>query len=115
MPSPGLLSKHYAPRAPLTLVPSSGALMRAAREGLAHGLRVGILATAEDARALREIPVVIAELGPEHNVERIASRLYGALRELDEQNVNVIFARDVVQHEGLWLAVRDRLHRAASR
>lgn len=120
MASPGLLAKHYAPRAPLTLFrgnPASlrDALAQGAREALARGQRVGILATTEDADILRELPVVIAELGPERDVERIASRLYTALRELDEQKVDIIVARELGRDEGLGLAIRDRLQRAATK
>ncbi len=120
MASPGLLSKHYAPRAPMTIYQGERtavgpALMAAAREAVAAGLRVGVLATTEDARVLSGLPVVIAEIGSEHDVETIAARLYAALRELDATPVDLILARDVSRDDGLWRAVRDRLHRAAAR
>jgi len=119
MASPGLLSKHYAPRAPMTIYQGDPAavrqaLMAAAREAMAAGQRVGVLATAEDALMLRGVPVVIAELGSEHDVEAIAAGLYAALRQLDAARVDVILMRDASRDEGLWLAVGDRLHRAAA-
>ncbi|MBI2828893.1 MAG: threonylcarbamoyl-AMP synthase [Acidobacteria bacterium] len=118
--SPGLLSKHYAPRAPITIYQGEPAAVRpallaAAREAVAAGLRVGVLATTEDMPMLSQVPVVIAELGSEYDVEAIAARLYAALRELDAAQVDLILARDVSQDAGLWRAVRDRLHRAAAR
>jgi L-threonylcarbamoyladenylate synthase len=120
MASPGLLSKHYAPRAPMTIYQGEPAAVRhallaAAREAVAAGRRVGVLATTEDTPLLSGVPVVIADLGSEHDVEAIAARLYAALRDLDAAQVDVILARDVSRDEGLWRAVRDRLHRAAAR
>ena len=64
---------------------------------------------------MRDLPVVIAALGSEDDAEATAARLYAALRELDSVQVDVILARDIGRDEGLWRAVRDRLHRAATR
>ena len=120
MASPGLLLKHYAPRAPVTIYRGEPAgvgqaLQAAVLTAVASGLRVGVLAATGDLPALREMPVVIAALGAEDDAEATAARLYAALRELDTARVDVILARDIVRDEGLWRAVRDRLHRAASR
>ena len=120
MASPGLFSKHYAPRGPMTIYQGERAAVRqaviaAAREAVAAGLRVGVLATTEEARVLSGVPVVIAEVGSEHDVETIAARLYAALRELDAAQVDMILASDISRDEGLWRAVRDRLQRAAAR
>lgn len=117
--SPGLLPKHYAPRAPLTLycgrkASLPDALKKGAQDALARGQRVGLLATREDASTLRDLPVILADLGPERDVEGLAARLYAALRELDAQHVDVVLARDVGGPDDLSRAIRDRLQRAAS-
>ena len=119
MASPGLLSQHYAPRTPLRLYEADGAgsremLLEGIRGELAEGRRVGVLATDEDAAATRGLPVTVASLGPERDVERIGSRLYAALRELDAAGLDLIVARDFPYDGGLWDAIRDRLRRAAS-
>ena len=119
MRSPGLLSKHYAPRAPMTIYRGEPAgvgqaLRAAALAAVARGLRVGVLAASGDVPALHDMPVVIAALGSEDNAEATAARLYAALRELDTARVDVILARDIARDDGLWHAVRDRLHRAAA-
>jgi L-threonylcarbamoyladenylate synthase len=119
MSSPGLLAKHYAPRAPLTLYRGSAgaareALVVAARAAIARRQRVGVLATIGDADLLDGIPVVVASLGPDDDAERAAERLYCALRELDIANVDVILAREAPHDQGLWRALRDRLRRAAA-
>jgi L-threonylcarbamoyladenylate synthase len=120
MPSPGLLPMHYAPRAPLTLYHGDAAslgdaLLDGARLAIAEGRRVGVLATAEDAAAVRGLPVVVAELGSSHDADEVAARLYAALRELDAAQVDLILACDLPTDAGLWRALRDRLRRAATR
>lgn len=119
MASPGLLSKHYAPRAPLTLYHGNpaalgAALIEGARRALSQGLRVGVLGTTEDTSALRAMPLVFAELGSAFDDQQVAARLYAALRELDDQHVDVILARDIASRDGLGRAIGDRLQRAAA-
>ena len=118
--SPGLLAQHYAPRTPMILYPDEatagpGSLfLDGVREALAAGRRVGVLATTEDLAGLGNLPVVIAELGSTRDVDRIAARLYAALRELDAAQLDVILAHDFSEDRGMWRAVRDRLHRAST-
>ena len=115
IPSPGLLAKHYSPRAPLTLYegdPRSVAVRMAedARAQLARGYTVGIVAAAE------EDPVKgahVVRLGSEQDLEGVASRLYSALRELDAAGVDVILARGFPAVSGIGVAIADRLRRAA--
>ena len=119
MRSPGLLSKHYAPRAPVTLYSGNeagalDAIKQGAQEALARGQRVGVLATSEDADTLRDLPVAIADLGSGRDIAGVAARLYAALRELDAQHVDVILARELESDEDLGRAIRDRLQRAAA-
>ena len=120
MVSPGLLPKHYAPRAPMTIYRGepaavAPALQAAVRTAVGSGQRVGVLVATGDVPALSDMPVVIAALGLEDDAETTAARLYAALRELDAARVDVILARDIARDDGLWRAVRDRLHRAAAR
>lgn len=116
--SPGLLSKHYSPRAPLTLFHGSpgaalDALVERARFASAEGRRVGVLVPREDVDVFGEFPVRLAEIGSGADPAGIAARLYAALRELDAAGVDVILARDIESEDGLARAIRDRLHRAA--
>ena len=120
MPSPGLLTKHYAPRAPMTLYQGEEnsarrALVAAARQEVAAGRRVGVIATTADVRQLEGTAVVVAELGPDDDAARAAGRLYAALRELDAHGVDIILTRESPRADGLWRALRDRLRRAAAR
>jgi L-threonylcarbamoyladenylate synthase len=116
-PSPGMLARHYSPRANLILVvgPREAALEyieRRARELSIQGVKVGILATLEDAQALKT-EAEVESLGTGQDPSAVAQRLYMALRALDGRAVQVIFARDLGTH-GLLLAVHDRLTRAAT-
>jgi L-threonylcarbamoyladenylate synthase len=120
MRAPGLLATHYAPRTPMTLFRGEPARTRralgdAVHEALAAAQRVGVLATREEAHDLGSLPVHIGDLGPEHDVDRIAAALYAVLRDLDDARLDVILARDFARDDGLWRALRDRLERAAAR
>jgi len=117
LPAPGMLLRHYAPNAPLTVVAGdhAAALERIRAEAQAAinaGLRVGVLAFDEDAPALADLPVRIVQLGPAANPEVVAQRLFAALRAIEQTGVDLILARDPGQ-EGLSLTIRDRLVRAA--
>jgi len=115
--SPGLLTRHYSPRAPLTLYegPSAVVLRRIAddiRVAQAAGRRVGVLLGDDD-----ELPawrVVRPALGRSGDAGAIAARLYAALRELDAAGVDEILARALPELDGLGPAIGDRLRRAAA-
>ncbi|HSV74723.1 MAG TPA: L-threonylcarbamoyladenylate synthase [Chthonomonadales bacterium] len=108
--SPGLLSRHYAPRARLECVEVSGrelALALAER-----GERVGWLAFGDpgDAASHRRLAAVAAM---PREPDAYARRLYAALHEMDEAGVARIVA-DLPPDYEAWLAVRDRLRRASA-
>jgi L-threonylcarbamoyladenylate synthase len=113
--SPGLLAKHYSPRAPLTLYEGEPSRVIAriredARRARSEGQRVGIIAADED--PLDGFEVV--RLGRERDVADVATRLYAALRELDTAGVDLILARSFPASAGLGVAIQDRLRRAAA-
>jgi L-threonylcarbamoyladenylate synthase len=117
MASPGMLPKHYSPRAPLTLYEGPHALERmvgVVSGSAERGQLVGVLVAREHAGRFEGLPVRIAELGTAGDLPSIAARLYAAFRELDASGVDAIFAADIEGDEGLAAAVRDRLRRAAA-
>jgi L-threonylcarbamoyladenylate synthase len=117
LPSPGLLTKHYAPRCPMTLYEGAAATARMMDDALAaigRGKRVGVLIPQEDGPAFEALPVHTVLLGAEADPAMVARRLYAALRELDASDVDLILARAVGGSTGLGLALRDRLRRAAA-
>lgn len=100
--APGMKYRHYAPKAPLTVVRGSfdGYLKTL------HG-KIGILVTDEE------------EYGEEYVVQRLGSdpneqamRLFSCLRAFDDAGVTEIAAKDVGE-DGISLAVRNRLYKAA--
>jgi L-threonylcarbamoyladenylate synthase len=97
--APGLLSRHYAPRTPLTLYRGTRAAERLAADAgamAARGLRVTVLDLSGDP-------------------DQVAQRLYAALRHADASGADAIYALDVPPAGGLAEAIRDRLQRAAAR
>jgi L-threonylcarbamoyladenylate synthase len=118
MKSPGLLTRHYSPRAPLTLYEGSSARAIArmaadAGDAIARGQRVGIVAADED-----ELPdslaLLIVRIGRESEPSTLATNLYRALRTLDAAGVDLILVRTFGGQSGLTVAIHDRLRRAAA-
>jgi L-threonylcarbamoyladenylate synthase len=105
LPSPGMLTRHYAPRTPLELAEDDG---RARVEELRRaGLRVGWLTFGGD--QLDSVTTVTMPADP----AGYAAALYAALHILDGAAVDrIIVAQPPDAPE--WLAVRDRLRRAAA-
>jgi L-threonylcarbamoyladenylate synthase len=120
MKSPGLLTRHYSPRAPLTLYEGSSARVIArmaadAGAAIAGGQRVGIVAADEDDFSdVSHDALQVVRLGPGHNIAALAANLYNALRTLDAAGVDLILARTFVDQSGLTVAIHDRLRRAAA-
>jgi len=121
MKSPGLLAKHYSPRAPLTLYEGSNSGMTArisadAAEALARGQRVGLLVATEDPIALASSNALrIERVGSESEPSTVAANLYNALRVLDADGADLILARSFQDASGIGVAIGDRLRRAAGR
>ncbi len=117
LPSPGLLEKHYAPRAEMILFSGAGALaqMRSHLAAMqAAGRLVGVMAADEDAADFEAAGARVYRLGSSTRLEEIARNLYAAMRALDAAGVDVILCRNFGE-SGLGLAIRDRLTKAATR
>ena len=115
--SPGQISVHYAPNAPTLLFDGSVEAMRNAmlaeiRHHQSQGEQVGILIADEDVAFFEESGAYIYALGSAATPEQVAARLYAGLRVLEEASVQAILCRNFEQ-QGLGLAVRDRLLKAA--
>ncbi len=115
-PSPGMLLKHYSPRAELLLFsgPVEPVLERMRAVALrerAAGRRVGLLIPDEDQVRFADLPVELHSLGPRADLAAAAAHLFDGLRALDRLGVDLILARGLAR-EGLGLAIWDRLLRA---
>ncbi len=113
--SPGMLLKHYSPRAEVLLFggPSETLvqnLKHTIREQITAGKRVGLLVPDSEYPLFAGLDVQRVPLGAD--LEHIARNLYHALRSLDQQGVDIIVTH-LVQPEGLGATINDRLTRAA--
>jgi L-threonylcarbamoyladenylate synthase len=104
----GRLLSHYAPRAPLELLPAN---RLPARINALRGTRLAVLAPAA---ALLDWPAsVVLRLVAPADAATYARRLYALLHQLDESGAERILVAAPPQGE-LWEAVGDRLRRAAA-
>ena len=87
--------KHYAPRAQVELFENAEELRARADKLRNDGKRVGVLDTTT-------------------TIERLAQTVFAQLRDLDTQGMEVVLCLLPVP-QGLGLAVRDRLLRAAGK
>lgn len=102
--APGMLSSHYAPRVPLTLLPAGGSLEPSPR--------IGTLAFRQP---FPGIPAsqqrILSETG---DITEAAHNLFSYLRELDALDLDHIYA-ETLPRQGLGAAINDRLRRASVR
>jgi L-threonylcarbamoyladenylate synthase len=109
-PSPGMDVRHYAPRAPITLVDSRESLLRtAALEPT--GSKVGVMLP-EDWAA--PAGAIVFAWGAWEDAAMLAHNLYAGLRWLDEQRVDVMLVPLPPSHIAEYAAVRDRLVKATA-
>lgn len=104
-PSPGMLDRHYAPRARVVLADAPDVGIRVELER-AHGHHTGAV-------------VIHGSVEPGPTVVRLpddpaayAARLYATLHAIDDAGCDVVVVERVPE-SGAWLGVRDRLERAA--
>ena len=114
---PGMTAKHYAPSAAVELFdgePSDMARQMAERTDALHrqGKKVGAIVSEEMRDAVGAHAQFVTYFGAWGDWDSMAQKLFGALRGLDSQGVDVILC-PLPPAEGLALALRDRLQRAA--
>ena len=106
--SPGMMERHYAPRARLVVFDARDAARAfdEARALVAEGTRVGMLLRGVDASGPWDIVRMPNDAAP------YAHRLYAALHDLDDRGCQVVFLEQVPEEAG-WGGVRDRMERAS--
>jgi len=115
--SPGLMRRHYSPKAKLLLFSGKNLekiiiTMKEYIEKLGkHGV-IGLMLPNEVAVYFKGFKVVIACMGSFANMEKVANNLFAIMRNLDRCKVDYIFAM-APPREGIGLAVFDRLLKAA--
>lgn len=107
--APGMKYRHYAPKAPVTVV--TGAGENSAAYIAAHApAGAGIICFTEYKEQFAGF--VIHDLGSEHDKSEQARRVFDALREFDATTVPEIYAQ-CPDETGLGLAIGNRLKKAA--
>ena len=126
MAAPGMLTKHYAPKTPLTLFEGNARatldrVIVDANNASREGQRIAVLATSEAWLEMRSSlqdatsgTIAFVELGSHHDPDGIAAHLYSGLRECDGLRASRILAVQVPDATGISLAIRDRLRRASA-
>src|SRR5712692_7514888 len=115
--APGQLLTHYAPNVPLLLF--DGTIEEMLTSMLAeigrrstHGEHVGVLVAEEDIPTFQDSDALIYSPGREDDLVQVAANLFAGLRTFEEAHVRVILCRNFGE-QGLGLAIRDRLLKAA--
>lgn len=101
--SPGMKYKHYAPKGEVTIVTGPRAAQEIARLYDAADGRAAILAFSQADYGARRV----------YRLKNAPGELFAALRQLDEDGMETIYAEDVPT-AGVGLAVMNRLMRAAA-
>ncbi len=111
--SPGQQARHYAPKTPLEMRADASDRVAAL---VGEGRRVGWLTSKTDDPEVRRLAasrdLLIVPMPAEP--EGFAARLYATLHALDQRQLDCIVVDEPPDAEA-WRAVRDRLHRAATR
>lgn len=107
--SPGLKYKHYSPDAEVVVLSGNTDTVYDYIKEQAKVKTVGML-TFDEFPAIEGVKAV--SLGSIKKPQEAAHRLFGALRQMDELGVDIVFAPEISDNN-MWSAVRNRLYRAA--
>jgi len=115
--APGQLLTHYAPSIPLLLFDGTIEEMRASmlveiEHRKEKGEHVGVILAEEDFSRFQDTQALVYCVGSEEDLIQVAAHLFAGLRSLEEAGVQVILCRNFGE-QGLGLAIRDRLLKAA--
>ncbi|WP_252501932.1 L-threonylcarbamoyladenylate synthase [Sporosarcina sp. Marseille-Q4943] len=108
--APGMKYMHYAPESPLFVIqPDETTIQEAVRQLHSEGKKVAVIGP-------DEFDIAEADwyfrVGPLHDNEAMAVNLYGAIRQCDMTDADLILAAGT-DHEGVGAAVMNRLLKAA--
>lgn len=103
--APGMLKSHYAPRKKVIV----GDLKDLLQQWQGH--KIGVLSFKDS--VMTDANLVQLILAADGKVETAAKALFSSLRQLDQQDIEVILAEEVPNY-GLGRAINDRLRRASA-
>jgi L-threonylcarbamoyladenylate synthase len=109
-PAPGMIRRHYAPRAEVVLVPAGDV------DGFTAALRMGPGGGGRTGAIIRTLPLDgEGFLRLPTDPEGYSRGFYAALHTLDGEGYDRIVVEEVPADDDAWAGVRDRLGRAAAR
>ena len=113
--APGMKYRHYAPRAPLTVVMGESKAVVERINSIADtasksGKKVGVICSEET--LLGYYADEIIPLGSKGDEITVAKNLFGVFRKMDERGVDVIYS-EAFESDGLGVAIMNRLLKAA--
>src|SRR5690554_3465140 len=115
--APGMKYRHYAPKAPLTVITGEEDLVEKRILALAEnyqnqGKVVGILAPKEREKMYNKENIRFISLGSAKDPSEIARNLFEGLRTFDDLSVDVILAEGFSE-KGVGVAIMNRLKKAS--
>ncbi len=113
--APGMKYRHYAPKAPLTLVEGDmeqvvKTISQLAEESLKQGKKTGIICTDETRSCYHA--GMIQSIGTRAKEETVAHNLYAVLRQFDDLGADVIYSESFSDNQ-IGQAIMNRLTKAA--
>ncbi len=113
--APGMKYRHYAPKGDLVIVEGERPeVIQYITDKLAAdaslGKRTGVIASTQTASSYKAD--VVLDMGDASDHDEIARRLFGLLREMDDEEVDSIYS-EAVSGEGVAAAIMNRLLKAA--
>ncbi len=113
--APGMKYRHYAPKAPLTIVQGDlkktiAKINEIVQNYIEQGKEVGIIATEETKEAYPR--GMVLSLGSRKNLEEIGANLFETLRRFDDAKVDLILS-EAFEEKGFGVAVMNRLKKSA--
>lgn len=113
--APGMKYRHYAPKAPLSIVKGDiekvvEKINSLTEEYQRISKKVGVIATEETKNLYKNAEVI--SLGHRENMEDIAQNLFETLRIFDDKKVDVIFSESF-EEKGIGIAIMNRLKKSA--
>lgn len=113
--APGMKYRHYAPSAPVYLLPRDKAISRLREEFTDGETRFGLLLPIELLRQLAPLPsnVLSWSMGSISQPEIAAQRLFDGLRRLDDAGVSKMFICDWPEN-GIGLALMNRIRKCCT-
>ena len=111
--SPGMKYRHYAPHAPVIIIKGDTQRVHGYLAEQARNKKVAYLCYGTESRESLPEGVMLQVYGMSDDAADLAHGVFDALRRLDMQDVDVIYARVPEQGDGIEQAVINRLEKAS--